>query len=95
MLCRDNITTKDSSKTFIFEDLRWDIVLSDNYDILSQYFFFINIGKTIHIAIFNFQCFGITPITIPTKNLPYVSSRHERPLECERLIEHDLWLYQN
>ena len=33
---RDKVKTKDSSQTFISEDLSWDIVLSNNWYILSQ-----------------------------------------------------------
>ena len=39
MLRRDNVKTKDSSKTLIFEDWSWGIVLSHNRAIMSQYFF--------------------------------------------------------
>ena len=33
---RDNVKTKDSSQTFISDDLSWDIILSHNRNILSQ-----------------------------------------------------------
>ena len=33
-LRRDNVKTRDSSQTFIFEDLSWEIVLSRNRAIL-------------------------------------------------------------
>ena len=34
-LRRDNVKTRDSSQTFIFEDLSWEIVLSRNRVIMS------------------------------------------------------------
>ena len=34
-LRRDNVKTRDSSQTFIFEDLSWEIVLSRNRAIMS------------------------------------------------------------
>ena len=63
---RDNVKTKDSSQTFISEDLSWDIVSSNNCYILSQYYFF-KCSKMIQLAVLNFQCPGVTRITIPTR----------------------------
>ena len=34
-LRRDNVKTRDSTQTFIFEDLSWEIVLSRNRAIMS------------------------------------------------------------
>ena len=48
------------------EDLSWEIVLSRNCAIVSHYFFF-KCSKIIHIKILNFQCPGITHITISSR----------------------------
>ena len=63
---RDNVKTKGSSQTFLSEDLSWDIVLSDNCYTLSWKLFF-KCSKIIQLAFLNFQCPGVTWITIPTR----------------------------
>ena len=69
MLRRDNVKTKDSPQTLIFEDLSWEIVLYCNRAIMSQYFFF-KCSKILHTEILNFQCPGVTRITISTRISP-------------------------
>ena len=66
VLRRDNVKTKDSPQTLIFEDLSWEIVLYCNSAIMSQYFFF-KCSKILHTEILNFQCPGVTRITISTR----------------------------
>ena len=66
VLRRDNVKTEDSPKNFIFEDLSREIVLYCNRAIMSQYFFF-NCSKILHTEILNFQCPGVTCITISTR----------------------------
>ena len=66
VLRRDNVKTKDSLQTLIFEDLSWEIVLYCNRAIMSQYFFF-KCSKILHTEILNFQCPGVTRITISTR----------------------------
>jgi hypothetical protein len=54
------------AENFIFEDLSREIVLYCNRAIMSQYFFF-NCSKILHTEILNFQCPGVTCITISTR----------------------------
>ena len=89
---RDIIKTKESSQTFISEDLSLDIVLSNNCYILSQYLFF-KYSKMIQLAILNFQCPGVTRITIPTRISQYVlcSLHHKYNFQfCHNLVSNSI-----
>ena len=66
VLRRDNVKTKDSPQNIMFEDLSWEIALNSNRAIMSQYFFF-KCSKILHTEIQNFQCPGVTRITISTR----------------------------
>ena len=59
----EQLKTKDSSQTFISEDLSWDIFLPRNCNILSKYIFSERF-KTIQLAIINGQCPSVTRVTI-------------------------------